>query len=126
MPPGRTSTGRDAAFWVTVTFRDEGDVQSADAIIEELNRILVKQFEVDPEQITSEARLRDDLDLDSLDAADLLIAIEKRFRVRLDDTEVRKLTTVGEMHAYVHTVVAQAAAGKVKVPEEAEQSPNAG
>lgn len=80
-------------------------MQSADAVIEELNSILIKQFEVEPSAIRPEARLRDDLDLDSLDAADLLIAIEKRFRVRLDDQEVRKLATVGEMHAYVRAVV---------------------
>lgn len=88
-------------------------MQSAETIIEELNGILIKQFEVEPGQIHADARLRDDLDLDSLDAADLLIAIEKRFRVRLDDVEVRKLTTVGEMHAYVRQVVADAAAGRV-------------
>ena len=83
-------------------------MESADAIIEELNSILIRQFEVVPESIRPEARLRDDLDLDSLDAADLLIAIEKRFRVRLDDQEVRKLTTVGEVHAYVRAVVSGA------------------
>ncbi|GDX80138.1 hypothetical protein LBMAG42_19490 [Deltaproteobacteria bacterium] len=98
-------------------------MESVDAIIEELNRILVNQFEVDPGQITAGARLRDDLDLDSLDAADLLIAIEKRFRVRLDDQEVRKLTTVGEMHDYVRTVVAEAAAGKLNVAADNEQPP---
>lgn len=97
-------------------------MQSADAVIEELNSILIKQFEVEPSAIRADALLRDDLDLDSLDAADLLIAIEKRFRVRLDDQEVRKLTTVGEMHAYVREVVA--AGGVVRsAPAAAESRP---
>ncbi len=97
-------------------------MQSAETIIEELNSILIKQFEVEPGHIHADARLRDDLDLDSLDAADLLIAIEKRFRVRLDDVEVRKLTTVGEMHAYVRQVVADAATGRLSQTAASDQS----
>lgn len=85
-------------------------MSAAEAIIDELNAILVSQFEVDPARITPEARLRDDLDLDSLDAADLLIAIEKRFGIRLDDQAVRKLATVGEVHHYVRELVS--ASGK--------------
>lgn len=84
-------------------------MRSAEAVIDELNAVLVTQFEVEPGRITPEARLRDDLDLDSLDAADLLIAIEKRFGVRVDDQVVRTLTTVGQMQAYVREVVAAAA-----------------
>ncbi len=88
-------------------------MQAAEVIIDELNAILVSQFEVDPALITPEARMRDDLDLDSLDAADLLIAIEKRFQIRVDDQRARALTTVGQMHDYVRELVV--AAGKDSV-----------
>lgn len=84
---------------------------AADVIIDQLNALLVEQFEVDPARITSEARLRDDLDLDSLDAADLLILIEKRFSIRVDDQLVRKMATVGEVHAYVRDLVASSPEG---------------
>lgn len=78
---------------------------SADTIISELDRIFVEQFEVPPESVLPSARLREDLDLDSLDAADMLIAIEKRFGVRLDDQVARSFKTVGDIHAYVHTLL---------------------
>lgn len=81
-------------------------MQDAEQIIAALDAILVKQFELDATQVTPEARLREDLDLDSLDAADLLIAIEKQFHIRLDDQTVRRFTTVGEIHAYVRELVA--------------------
>jgi acyl carrier protein len=84
---------------------------NAESIIAELNRIFVEQFELSPEAIVPDAKLREDLDLDSLDAADMLIAIEKRFGIRLDDQVARTFRTVGDIHAYVHKLVAEKAAG---------------
>lgn len=80
---------------------------NAATIIAELNRIFVDQFELSADAIAPEARLREDLDLDSLDAADMLIAIEKKFGVRLDDQVARTFQTVGDIHAYVHKLVAE-------------------
>lgn len=78
---------------------------TAEGVIAELDRILVEQFELDPAAITPEARLREDLDLDSLDAADMLVLIEKKFGIRMDDTVVRTFRTVGDVYAYVRTLV---------------------
>jgi acyl carrier protein len=81
--------------------------RTADSIIAELDRIFVDQFELAPEVVVPAALLREDLDLDSLDAADMMIAIEKRFGVRLDDQVARGFRTVGDIHAYVHRLVAE-------------------
>ncbi len=81
--------------------------RSADSIIAELDRIFVEQFEVTADMVVPSARLREDLDLDSLDAADMMIAIEKRFGVRLDDEIARAFKTVGDIHGYVHKLVAE-------------------
>lgn len=81
--------------------------RTAETIIAELDRIFVEQFEVTAETVVPEARLREDLDLDSLDAADMMIAIEKRFGVRLDDQVARTFKTVGDIHGYVHKLVAE-------------------
>ena len=80
---------------------------NAEGIIAELNRIFEEQFELSPEAIVPDAKLREDLDLDSLDAADMLIAIEKKFGIRLDDQVARTFRTVGDIHAYVHKLVAE-------------------
>ena len=81
--------------------------RTAESVIVELDRIFVEQFEVSPEILVPDARLREDLDLDSLDAADMMIAIEKRFGVRLDDQVARTFKTVGDIHSYVHKLVAE-------------------
>lgn len=77
----------------------------ADNVIAELDRFFVQQFELEPSAIVPTARLREDLDLDSLDAADMLVLIEKKFGIRMDDTVVRSFRTVGDIHGYVHQLV---------------------
>ncbi len=64
--------------------------------------------------VVPEARLREDLDLDSLDAADMLIAIEKRMGVRLDDQVARGFRTVADIHGYVHQLLQEKAAANVQ------------
>jgi acyl carrier protein len=89
-----------------------------ETIIAELDRILVEQFELPREAVVPTALLREDLDLDSLDAADLLITIERRFGVRLDDNVARTFATVGEVHDYVRALVSdKAALDALRVPE---------
>ena len=83
--------------------------QSLDAeqIIADLDRIFIDQFELEPAKVVPDARLREDLDLDSLDAADMLVAIEKRFGIRLDDQVARQFRTVSDIHSYVRKLVAE-------------------
>lgn len=80
-------------------------MDTAEQIIASLNQILVRDFEVDATSLTAETRLREDLDLDSLDAADLLIAIEKKWTIRIDETVARKFRTLGDVHAHVRELV---------------------
>ncbi len=47
-------------------------MQTKDEVLEQLKASLVELFEVDPERITLEARLNEDLEIDSIDAVDLL------------------------------------------------------
>ena len=68
---------------------------NAQTIIEQLNHIFVEQFELDPAAVVPEATLREDLELDSLDAADMLIAIEKKFGIRLDDNVAKTFSLSG-------------------------------
>lgn len=87
--------------------------QNLDAvrIISELDRIFVDQFELDATAVVPSARLREDLDLDSLDAADMLVAIEKKFGIRLDDQVARQFRTVGDIHGYVRKLVDEKGGG---------------
>ena len=76
----------------------------ASDVIRTIDRILVEDFELDAEQVVPEANLREDLDLDSLDAVDLVVALEKAFSIRIDAKVVEKMQTVGDIHDYVRAI----------------------
>lgn len=80
-----------------------------EAVISRVNQILVDEFELDAADVVPEASLRDDLQLDSLDGMDLIVALEKEFKVRVDEKELVKMKTVGDVHVYVRQTFQAAA-----------------
>ena len=77
-------------------------------ILKRINALLVREFELDASSLTDDARLREDLDLDSLDAVDLIALLEKEFGLALDDDTLMELRTVGEMRGYVMGLIRDA------------------
>ena len=73
----------------------------AEQAIQVVNDTLVKEFELDSSKITPEARMREDLGLDSLDAVDLIVALEKALKVEIPEEVARQMRTVGDIHAYI-------------------------
>lgn len=71
-------------------------------IIGRVNDLLIEEFELEPEQMKPEALFRDDLELDSLDAVDMVVVLEQEFdfRVRKDEA-FREIRTLGDLHQYV-------------------------
>lgn len=63
-------------------------------IIEKTNHIFVDEFEVDQDELTPEAILRDALELDSLDYVDLVVAIESCFSVKLVAEDFKSVDTL--------------------------------
>jgi acyl carrier protein len=54
-----------------------------EVIIEKINDFLIDEFEVEAEDISPEANLKETLELDSLDFVDLVVAVESNFGVKL-------------------------------------------
>ncbi len=76
---------------------------------EELQRkvaeILAEEFELEESLIVPEATLYGDLGLDSLDAVDMVVVLEKKFAIRLADENVmRSLRTVGDLLDFLETI----------------------
>ena len=74
---------------------------TAEQIIEGINRILTDEFELAPERLTPDAQLYEDLELDSLDAVDLVVALEKTFGVQIGEDAIRDIRTVEQIYAFV-------------------------
>ena len=63
-------------------------------IIEKTNLIFVDEFEVDQDELSPEAQLREALELDSLDYVDLVVAIESCFSVKLVAEDFKSIDTL--------------------------------
>lgn len=68
-----------------------------------IKNIIVDILGVPPEKVTIEARVREDLEADSLDLVELIMAIEDRFGGEISDEDAQKITTVGDAVKYVET-----------------------
>lgn len=82
-------------------------MSNANDIESTVNAILVEEFEVDEGALRPDALLGDDLDMDSLDGVDLVVALEKAFRVRISEEEARGIRTLSDIYDRVraHQVV---------------------
>ncbi len=71
-------------------------------IIARADTALAEEFELDAAKMRPEARFKEDLGLDSLDAVDMVIALEQAFSVKIGkDPKLLEIRTLGDLHAYM-------------------------
>jgi acyl carrier protein len=67
----------------------------------EVKKIIVDLLGADESKVTSEARFREELEADSLDLVELIMAFEDKFGTEISDEAAQKITTVGEAVSYI-------------------------
>ena len=72
-------------------------------VFEKLKEIIVTELGVNKEDITLEADLNDDLGADSLDAVELIMAIEDEFDLSVSDDVAQNLKTVKQIVDYIES-----------------------
>ena len=70
-------------------------------IFENVRNALAQQFEVEPESITLETNLIDDLGADSLEVVELIMSLEDMFGISFTDEDAAQLYTVGRIVEYL-------------------------
>jgi acyl carrier protein len=74
-------------------------------VIVMINQVFEEDFEIDRERLLPEMNIFDDLELDSLDIVDLVVAIQKKFKVRIrDDERIRGIRTLRDIYGFVLTL----------------------
>lgn len=73
----------------------------SDEVFDKVKVIIVDLLGVDEEKVTTEARFREDLEADSLDLVELIMALEDEFGGEISDEEAQEITTVGEAVSYL-------------------------
>jgi acyl carrier protein len=70
-------------------------------IFDKIKEIIVEQLGVESDVVTMEASFIDDLDADSLDIVELIMALEEEFDMEIPDEEAEKISTVGDVIDYI-------------------------
>ena len=71
---------------------------------DKVREALAKQFELDPDSITLETNLIDDLGADSLDVVELIMSLEDEFGLSISDEDAAQLYTVGRIVDYLENL----------------------
>lgn len=82
---------------------------SRNEILTTLSSYLREMFEVPAEKITLGARLYEDLDLDSIDAVDLVVKLQEYTGRRIEPAEFKSVRTVGDVVERLHAQLSESA-----------------
>jgi acyl carrier protein len=69
--------------------------------MERVKEIIVDTLNLEAEKLTPDADLIKDLDVDSIDVVELVMALEEEFDIEIPDEDVENLTTLGKISAYI-------------------------
>lgn len=70
-------------------------------VFEKVVQILAEQLSVDPDKITMDSMLEEDLDADSLDAIDIVMSIEDEFGIEVPDEAIADMKSVGDIVNFI-------------------------
>ena len=86
------------------------NIKSREEILAYVRNVLVDLFELKPEQIVPEATLYDDLDIDSIDAVDLILRLKEVTGRKIQPQTFRHVRTVGDVVDAIEKLMASPAA----------------
>lgn len=75
----------------------------AASTFERVRDIIVEQLGVEPDEVTMDAKFRDDLEADSLDLVELIMSFEEEFGGDISDEQAQQIVSVGDAVAFLET-----------------------
>jgi len=74
-------------------------------VLETVKRIISEQFGIDEDDIDMDTSFKDDLNADSLDLVELIMAFEDEFNLEVEDEVVENINTVGDAVNYINEML---------------------
>ena len=81
------------------------DISNKNEIFDAICDILEQEFECDREMLKPEARLFEDLDLDSIDAVDLIVKLQKMIKTKVKPEEFKQIRTLWDVTEVIYNIV---------------------
>ena len=72
-------------------------------VFEKVKNLFVEELGIDAEKVTMEAKLEEDLEIDSLGIVEVVMAFEDEFGIEIDDEELTDVGTVGKAVNLLHS-----------------------
>ena len=70
-------------------------------IEEKVNAFLIEELEIDEEKLKPDARLKEDVGIDSLDFVDIVVIVEKLFGFKIKPEEMKSVKTLAQFYDYI-------------------------
>ena len=99
-----TPTTIESCLVASTPSHHQGDLVSQE-LFDRFKKCAVDVLSVDPSKITPEASFGDDLDADSLDLVELVMALEEEFGIKVPESDLEGVDTVGKAFALVTSKV---------------------
>lgn len=72
-------------------------------VFNKIKEIIVDALGIDESKVTLEANLKADLDADSLDAVEVIMAVEEAFEIEIEDDAIKNIVTIGDIVSYIES-----------------------
>ena len=72
-------------------------------VYEKVKKLFIEELGIEEEKLSMEARLEEDLEIDSLGIVEVVMAFEDEFNIEIDDEELSNIGTVGEAVNLLHS-----------------------
>lgn len=70
-------------------------------IKDKIKGVLIDEMEIDPEKILPDARLKEDLGIDSLEVVDIIVLVEKEFGFKMKPEDFKELKTFDQFCQFI-------------------------
>ena len=77
----------------------------ANEVFEKVKSLFVEDLGIDESKVTMDAKLEEDLEIDSLGIVEVVMAFEDEFEIEIDDEELADVTTVGQAVNLLHSKI---------------------
>ncbi|MBR2253941.1 MAG: acyl carrier protein [Prevotella sp.] len=78
---------------------------SIEEVKQKVREFLIEEFEIDEEKIYDDARLKEDVGIDSLDYVDIVVVVKRKFGFKIGQGELTDIKTLGQFYEYISSKV---------------------
>jgi len=71
------------------------------ALFEDVRDVVVEQLNVSPDEVKEESKFVEDLNADSLDVVELVMALEEKFEIEIPDEQAENISTVADAIKFI-------------------------